>query len=45
MSAQRETALRVQTVGRITNLADTLKLSPSVRLCNYFMDTKEAGCV
>jgi len=45
MSAQRETALRVQTVGRILNLADTRKLSRSNQLCNYFMDTKEAGCV
>lgn len=43
MSPERETALRGQTGGRITNRADTPKVSPKALGCNYFLDTKEAG--
>lgn len=42
MSPERETALRGQTGGRITDRADTLKVSPKDLGCNYFLDTKEA---
>jgi hypothetical protein len=43
MSPERETALRGQTGGRISNRVDTRKANLKVPARNVFLDTEEAG--